>query len=92
MTFLLHNPNKFKLKFALSCDEKQFDWYHGVGFIEGRSYKELQVEFKPWDISEDEIMPKIQSFTGNLNITFHILQLPIINISINGHLVDVNYI
>jgi hypothetical protein len=86
----LHNPNNFKVKFELSCDEKQFDWSHSTGVIEGGSYKEMQVEFQAWDISEDEIMPKIQSFTGTLTVKFHILKLPIINIPINGHLVDVS--
>lgn len=57
--------------------------------IEAQSGKEFSAELLAWDISPDELMPKIQKFIGKLVVQFHIARVPIIDIAIHGFLVDV---
>ncbi|KAJ3195566.1 Cilia- and flagella-associated protein 47, partial [Irineochytrium annulatum] len=89
VTFVLYNPNMFKVLFEAVSTDKQFEVSATKGTIPPQGFRELRVEFKSIIVTdEDENVPQSVSYTGQLQITTNIPTIPGFTMAVNGVLVD----
>ncbi|KAI8908562.1 hypothetical protein EDD86DRAFT_270613 [Gorgonomyces haynaldii] len=84
----LHNPNGFEIRFQAQSKTPQFKLSRQFGILLPNGSFELDVELLGIDITGDVSIPKVQKLETEIQIKFHLQQIPEILVPAYGYLVD----
>ncbi|KAJ3053387.1 hypothetical protein HK097_004394 [Rhizophlyctis rosea] len=93
-SFVIHNPNNFKINFTAAVTDDHFMITPATGTISPKGFRELNCELKPLATSEEEevenveAVPQSESYTANVEIMTNVESVGMLSIDCLGTLVD----
>ncbi|KAJ3042819.1 hypothetical protein HDV00_006640 [Rhizophlyctis rosea] len=93
-SFVLHNPNNFKINFTANISDEHFTVSPTTGTISPKGFRELNCELQPLAVSEDEesddieAVPQSETYNANIEVMTNVESVGMLSVECVGTLVD----